>query len=154
MKLRNMGSKTKHTHDIVGFNSRLDTIQALILNSKLKFLDKNNNRRKLIAEFYKKKIINSKIQKLNYSNGCVYHQYVIMVKEVKRFIKYLEKNNIPYGRHYPKPVHKLSAVKKLFFKKKFKNAEKLSKECISLPTNPLLKIKDLKYVCDVINKFN
>ena len=154
IKLRNMGSKTKHTHDIVGFNSRLDTIQALILNSKLKFLDKNNNRRKFIAEFYKKKIINSKVQKLNYSNGCVYHQYVVMVKEVKRFIKYLEKNNIPYGRHYPKPVHKLSAVKKLFFKKKFKNAEKLSKECISLPTNPLLKIKDLKYVCDVINKFN
>ena len=67
-----------------------------------------------------------------------------MVKEVKRFIKYLEKNKIPYGRHYPKPVHKLSAVKKLFLKKKFKNAEKLAKECISLPTNILFKNKRFK----------
>ena len=50
-----MGSKTKHTHDIVGFNSRLDTIQALILNSKLKFLDENKIGEKLLQNFIKKK---------------------------------------------------------------------------------------------------
>lgn len=151
--LRNMGSKVKHTHNIVGVNSRLDTIQAVILNSKLKFLDENNKARKLIAEFYKKNLNNKYIEKLNYSDGCVYHQYVIKVKKLARFISYLNKNNIPYGRHYPKSINKLTAVRKIFIKQKFKNAEKLAKECISLPSNPLLRIKDLKYICSKINEF-
>ena len=79
-KIRNLGSSKKFIHDYIGMNSRLDTIQAIILNEKLKLLSNLNKKRQKIADFYRQNISNKKIQKLIYSKFCVYHQYVIMVK--------------------------------------------------------------------------
>ncbi len=152
-QLRNMGQKLKNDHKVIGVNSRLDTIQATILNEKLKKLNYFNNKRKFIANYYKKNIKNKLIIKLKYSDGCVYHQYVIKVYKLKKFLYYLTKYKIPYGRHYPKPIHKLTALKKYFNKEVYINSESLSSKCVSLPINPLLKIKDLEYICSVINKF-
>ena len=88
LKLRNLGGIKKYEHDVVGFNSRLDTLQALILTRKLSELNKNNNNRKKIAKIYDQKINNKKIIKLKYSNGCVYHQYVILSKIEKKLLSY------------------------------------------------------------------
>ena len=151
LKLRNLGGVRKYEHDIVGFNSRLDTIQAAILNNKLKSLNKNNYKRLQIAKFYNKYINNKYIEKVNYSKGCVYHQYVILSKKEKKIIKILKRNKIQYGKHYPQPLHKLKAVKKIFRNKSFPNAEKFAKYGISLPIDPNLKKNHLIKICKVLN---
>ena len=143
LKLRNLGGIKKNEHDIVGFNSRLDTIQAAILNNKLKSLKKNNFKRLRIAQFYNLNINNKFIKKINYSKGCVYHQYVILSKKEKKIRELLKKNKVQYGKHYPQPIHKLKAVKKIFKKKSFPNAEKFSNFGISLPIDPNLKKKTI-----------
>ncbi len=153
-KLRNLGSTRKFYHDIVGVNSRLDTFQAIVLLRKLKNLDYYNSKRKKIANFYDRKIKNIKIKKIKYSKGSVYHQYVVLTKKSSKFMKYLRKNNIPFGRHYPFPIHKLKAVKQLFKKQKFPNSENLAKNGVSLPIDPLLKKNDLNKICVKINNFS
>ena len=154
LKLRNMGSITKHHHEIVGTNSRLDTIQAVVLIEKMKDLNLLITKRKYISNYYHNNIQNKNIEKLDYTVGCVYHQYVIKSKKIKKLLIYLKQKNIPFGRHYPKPLHKLKAVHKIFKNKKFKNSERLAYYGVSIPTNPLLKLKDLKYICESLNKFN
>ena len=86
---RNLADK-KFIHTQIGFNSRLDTLQASILNNKLKLLNVYNNKRRKIAEKYNK-LINKKIIKLFYSSGSVYHQYVIMINNRNALIKKLDK---------------------------------------------------------------
>ena len=93
LKFRNLGSDKKFTHDQIGFNSRLDTMQAAILLRKFHFLNINNKKRIQIAKYYSKYINNKKITKLTYSSGSVYHQYLILVKK-KLIINLLKKNNI------------------------------------------------------------
>ncbi len=152
-KLRNLGGIKKYQHDFIGLNSRLDTIQAAILTNKLKFLDTNNNKRKKIANFYNQNILNSKIEKLTYSKGCVFHQYVILSKFEKKIINLLKKKKIQYGKHYPQPLHKIKSIKNIFRNKRFANSEYFSKYGISLPIDPNLKIKELKKICNVLNSF-
>ena len=90
-------------------------------------------------------------KKVNYSKGCVYHQYVILSKK-KKIIKIFKKNKIQYGKHYPQPLHKLKAVKKIFKNKSFPNAEKFSKYGISLPIRSKFKKKcQLIKICKVLN---
>ena len=152
-KLRNLGSEKKFKHDVVGMNSRLDTLQAIILNQKLKKLQKLNLKRKKIASDYDKKIINKKISKLNYSKFSVYHQYVILVNKRKEFIKYLKDANIQYGFHYPYAIHQLNAFKKYFKKERFPNSEMLSKYGISIPIDPNLKKNEISYIINKLNKY-
>ena len=152
-KLRNLGSEKKFIHDEVGVNSRLDTIQAIILNEKLKYLASNNKKRQKIAKFYNQNLNNKKIKKLNYSKSCVYHQYVILVNNRNSLIKLLNNKKIQYGFHYPYAVHQLSVFKKRFSNKRFKNAEILAKNSISLPIDPNLSKKELNYIVKSLNEF-
>ena len=153
IKLRNLGSKTKHLHDEIGVNSRLDTIQATLLNIKLKSLNNLNYKRRKIANFYNKNIKNKEINIIKYSKNAVYHQYVILVKNRNNLIKYLEKNSIQYGIHYPLPINKLNCFKKIFKNKKYTNAEYIASHCLSLPIDPNLTHKDQKKICSVINNY-
>ncbi len=152
-KFRNLGSNKKFHHDLVGINSRMDTLQAIILKHKISNLNKYNLLRKKIASIYEKKINNRKVKKLKYSKGCVFHQYVIKVKNVKKFVNYISKNNIPHGRHYPYPLHKLSAVKQIYQGQVFRNSEELGRQCVSLPIDPLLKKREVEKICDIINLY-
>ena len=154
LKLRNMGAITKHHHEIIGTNSRLDTIQAVVLLEKMKNLNLLISKRKYICNYYNNNIKNKNIEILEYTKGCVYHQYVIKTKKIRKLLIYLKEKNIPFGRHYPKPLHKLKAVKKNFLNQKFKNSEKLAYYGVSIPTNPLLKLSDLNFICNSLNKFN
>jgi dTDP-4-amino-4,6-dideoxygalactose transaminase len=150
---RNLGSDKKFIHTQIGSNSRLDTIQASILNEKLKFLDSNNNKRINIAKFYNKNIQNSKITKLNYSKDCVYHQYVILTKYRKKMIKKLQNNQIPFGFHYPLSINQIHSLKTIFRGKKYPYAEKLAREGISIPIDPNLNKKNLNKIVKVLNTF-
>ena len=152
-KLRNLGSEKKFVHDFVGLNSRLDTIQAIILNEKLKNLTFYNKKRQKIAEFYNKNINNKKIKKLKYSKSCVYHQYVILVNNRKNLIKIFDKKKIQYGFHYPYAIHQLNVFKKKYKNQRFKNAEILAKKSISLPIDPNLSKKELNYIIKTLNEF-
>ena len=149
--LRNLGSDKKFEHTKIGHNSRLDTIQSLILLRKLKFLSKNNNKRKKIAHYYHNEIKNKNVEKIEYTKHSVYHQYVIKTKKRKKLIELFNKNKIQYGFHYPKSINQLAVFKKTFSKNKFPNAEKLAINGISLPIDPNLKIKQIKRVVKLIN---
>ena len=88
-----------------------------------------------------------KINKIKYSKNSVYHQYVIMLKNRNLLIRKFKKNKIPFGIHYPKPLHKLDCFKKFYKGKKFPNSESLSNSCVSLPVDPnLSKQQDKKIV--------
>ena len=134
-------------------NSRLDTMQALILNYKLKDLLRLNQSRRKIASKYDKHLNNKKIIKIKHSKYSVYHQYVIIVKERQKFINFLKKNKIQYGFHYPYAIHQLDVFKKNFRKEKFKNSEMLAKYGISIPINPLLTNKEVSYIISKLNSF-
>jgi len=152
-KITNLGSVKKFHHELIGFNSRLDTIQASVLNNKLKHLDKNNKKRELIAKNYNTKIVNPRVKKIEYTMGSVYHQYVILIKKKykNKLIKLFHKNNIEYGYHYPKSLNKLKALKKFFFNKKFPNSENLANFCISLPIDPNLSKTNINLIIKLIN---
>ena len=90
---------------------------------------------------------------MNYENGSVYHQYVIKTKKRTALIKYLKKNKIEYGIHYPISINNLKIVKKKFKNIKFPNSEKLANECISLPIDPSMKINQIKKVIKTINSY-
>lgn len=152
-KMRNLGSEKKYYHDIIGVNSRLDTIQAIILSKKIKNLDLYNSKRAKIAKIYNSNIYNNKLSKLIYSKGCVFHQYVIIADNFNNFSNYLLKKKIPFGRHYPFPIHKLKAVKNLFLNEKFPNSERLASKGVSLPIDPLTKKGDILKICKIINDY-
>lgn len=149
-KYRNLGSEKKFKHDFLGYNSRLDSLQAAVLSKKLTKLKYNNIKRIKIANFYKKKILKKEIL-LNYSKGSIFHQFAILSNNKNKLKKVFTKNSIPYGEHYPVPIHKLSACKKIFKGLTFPNAENFAKKTLSLPMDPNLTNLQLKKVVDIIN---
>lgn len=152
-KIRSLGSEKKFIHEYIGQNSRLDTIQAIILNEKIKYLDKNNKNRRYIAAKYSKNINNIKIKKLEYSISCVYHQYVILVKNRSRFIKFMSNNRIQTGIHYPESINKLKCFLNSFKNQKYVNSEYIAKHCVSLPIDPNLSKESLKKIINTVNKY-
>ncbi len=155
--IKNHGQKIKYQHDLLGINSRLDTIQACVLNAKIKILKKNNSTRRSNANLYYKLLKNNKKivlpKKLNYSEH-IYHQFTIKVLNKKRdFLKKeLDKIGIPSQIYYPQPMNKNIAYKKLFKKNiSFPISEKLSKEVISLPIHPYLTKKEITFISNKIN---
>ena len=150
---RNLGSDKKFIHTQIGFNSRLDTIQAAVLNHKLKNLQNYNKKRIKIAKIYNRDIKNYKISKLLYSKGSVYHQYVILVEDRDKLKRLFDKKKIQYGYHYPQSINQLDSLTKIFKGKKFKNAEKIANKCISIPIDPTLNKKDIDKIITVLNSF-
>ena len=149
--IKNLGSLDKYDCEVQGINSRLDTIQAAILNLKLRDLNRNNQKRVKIAQIYKKNIINNKIVILNYKKGCVYHQFIILSKLKKKIIKTFKKEKIQFGQHYPMSINKLKIFSK-YQNKRFENSEFLSKFGLSLPIDPNLKTHQILKICQTLNK--
>tara|TARA_B110000858_G_scaffold195258_1_gene251248 strand:+ start:8916 stop:10001 length:1086 start_codon:yes stop_codon:yes gene_type:complete len=149
--IKNLGSLDKYDCEVQGINSRLDTIQAAILNLKLRDLNKNNQKRVKIAKIYKKNITNNKIVILNYKKGCVYHQFVILSKIKKKIIKIFKKEKIQFGQHYPISINKLK-IFSIYKNKTFKNSEFLSNFGLSLPIDPNLKNHQILKICKILNK--
>ncbi len=154
--LRNYGSSVKYHYDYKGWNNRLDTIQAIIVDEKLKHLDKWNDMRIERAKKYDKLLEdNSEVitpKTAPYIKKQIYHIYAIRVKERDSLQTYLNKNNVPNIIHYPIPIEKTKPFKHLehFDNKRTKQ---YANELISLPMHPFLLDEEIEYIATKINAF-
>jgi dTDP-4-amino-4,6-dideoxygalactose transaminase len=150
--LRNYGSSEKYVNEIKGFNSRLDPLQAAILNVKLKYLDDWNKKRQLIASQYIEgfqhyPIILPYVPKFNES---AWHLFVVQHPQRDKLQKFLGSHNIGTLIHYPIPPHLQEAYSDLqIVKGSLPIAERLANESLSLPIDPFLNPDDMN---KIINK--
>jgi dTDP-4-amino-4,6-dideoxygalactose transaminase len=155
--LRNYGSKEKYIHDFKGFNSRLDSIQASVLNIKLKHLDNHNLERKKIAETYLmnlKEVNDFQFQEIPSDRESVFHLFTLRTDKRNQLQKYLYENNIDSLIHYPIPPHLQKAYYSLGFQKgDFPVSEKISKETLSLPLFIGIEKFQIEFVCEKLLHF-
>lgn len=154
--LRNYGSTKKYNYDYIGWNNRLDTIQAIILSEKLKYLDKWNDKRIKVANLYEELLNENNIivppKTAPYVSKNVYHIYAIRVKKRNELQSFLKANGIPTIIHYPIPIEKTTSFKHLeFFNNK--NTKQFANEMISLPIHPYLTSEEIDYITTTIEKF-
>ena len=156
----NHGMYERYYHDEIGVNSRLDSIQAAILNVKLKYLDKYNQSRQQSAHLYNQAF--EKVDKIHTPfvesdiDSHVYHQYTLKVPSEFRdsLAEHLSKNNIPFGIYYPLGFHEQKAYKQEFFSDKdFPVTNKVKDQVISLPMHTELTRKQIKHITDTIINF-
>jgi dTDP-4-amino-4,6-dideoxygalactose transaminase len=153
MRLRNHGALKKYDHKFSGRNSRLDTIQAGILNIKLKNYKKVIKIRNLLANIYfneLKKLKNIELFKLDKKNLNVFHQFVIRTDDRNELKKYLEKNNIQTMIHYPYMLNELKFFKN---RKKLIKSYNLGKKILSLPISEEHTEKEIKFITSKIKRF-
>lgn len=156
--IANHGSKVRYYHELLGVNSRLDTLQAAILRVKLRHLDEWNKKRREIAQYYSEKLKNSAVTPPYIANYAqhIFHQYTLLVNEGRdEFQKYLNEKHIPNAIHYPIPLHMQGAFKKNSKYKEgdFPKSEKAAQRVISLPMHPDLTREELDYVIETIHSF-
>lgn len=139
-KLRNHGGVMRYEHMDVGFNSRLDTLQAVVLNAKLALLDQWNQQRVEAANYYRELLEDLDevaLPRAVPGNDHVFHLYVVRVPGRDRVVKELNAKGIGAGIHYPRPVHLLPAYAHLGHQKgAFPVAESCSRQILSLPLYP------------------
>ncbi len=153
-KLRNYGTTSKYVNDELGFNSRLDEIQAAILSIKLPRLQADNNLRVQIANRYLSEITNEKISLPYYDGGAshVFHLFVVRVENRREFMDHLEKNEVGAMIHYPVPPHKQKALNE-YSELDFPVADKIHKEVVSIPLNPVMTTEEVDKVIFVLNSY-
>ncbi|MEW5820533.1 MAG: DegT/DnrJ/EryC1/StrS family aminotransferase [Cyanobacteriota bacterium] len=152
--LRNYGSEIKYHNLFKGFNSRLDEMQAAILSVKLKYLDKENSRRREIAEYYLNTIDNKKIilPKVEYNDSHVWHLFVIRTSDREKLLKYLTDNNVQTMIHYPIPPYKQEAYQELNCLS-LNITEKIHNEVLSLPISPVLTDNECSRIVELLNEY-
>jgi dTDP-4-amino-4,6-dideoxygalactose transaminase len=157
LELRNYGSNIKYKHDIVGYNMRLDELQAAFLITKLKYLQEWNNLRNLAANYYKELLSDVKEIYLPFTSSNsthTYHLFVIRTNYRNELMKYLESKGIGVLIHYPIPPHLQKALSFLNYKVgDFPIAEELSNTMLSLPMWPGITKNDIELVCNEIKSF-
>lgn len=151
-KLRNYGSDVKYKHDVVGFNSRLDPIQAAALRVKLKYLDRWNSRRSEVAQIYKQKIKHTDILLPGDCSDITsaWHLFVIRSKYRNELIDHFKSSGVPTLVHYPIPAHAQNAY---CMPIQLPIAENLSREVLSIPIGPHLKHEQVEYISKIANEF-
>lgn len=152
--LANYGSDRKYHHIYKGVNSRLDEIQAAVLNIKLKYLDDDNGKRRQIAKYYRDNITNSNIiLPYTYSESeAVWHIFAVRNNCRDRFRCYLQDNNIETIIHYPTPPHKQEAYHE-WFNCNFPISEEIHNTIISLPISPVMKDVEVEKVVEIVNSY-
>lgn len=153
-KLANYGSGEKYVFEYKGRNSRLDELQAAVLNVKLLHLDEDNNKRMIIASHYIHKIKNSRIilPDISQNKDNVFHIFPILCKNRDDLQEYLKKQGIQTLIHYPIPPHKQVAYSE-WNEKKYPISEKIHEMELSLPISPLLTEKQENYIIQKINEW-
>lgn len=155
--IANHGQRIKYHHDIIGVNSRLDTLQAAILKVKLKYLRTYAAKRNEVADYYDKNLKSENLRTpVRAGNSThVFHQYTIKINRRDELQRYLEAKGIPSMVYYPVPLHLQKAYKKSGLEKgSFPVTEKLSKTVISLPIHTEMEPEELDFICHTINNFD
>ncbi len=152
--LANYGSHKKYENLYKGVNSRLDELQAAVLDVKLKGLDKDNMRRREIAKMYRAQINNEKITlpTAHKEEGHVWHVFVVRTDNRQAFQEYMTKNNIQTLIHYPTAPHKQRAYSE-WNNYSLPITEKIHDEVISLPISPVMTDEEVKKVVEVVNGY-
>ena len=156
----NHGMYKRYHHDVVGVNSRLDSVQAAVLKAKLPLLDFYNERRKEASILYSKNFKNNKnLIPPIVKESCqshVFHQYTLRVLNGKRdeLSEFLNDNKIPHGIYYPIPLHRQKAYTDERYKKEdFKTSIMMSKQVISLPMHSELDEEQINFISQKVNQF-
>lgn len=155
-KIRDHGSGVRYHHDIIGFNGRLDEIQAVVLRAKLPYLADYNLKRREHAHIYNELFMGSTVIMPSEipGNKPVYHLYVVRVPKRDELQAHLKGLGIFTGIHYPIPLHLQKALEFLGYKVgDFPVTERIANEILSLPMYAELKDEEITYVADEIKKF-
>ena len=154
--LRNHGSHVRYYHDEVGFNSRLDEIQAAVLRVKLRHIDEYNAKRRKNALLYNKHLANAGIKTPSEQDGTkhVFHQYTIRIKDRDKVKQKLDAGNATSSMiYYPVPLHLQAAYKDLAMRAgSLPQAEKAANEVLSLPMYPELMEGQIQQVADAVKQ--
>ncbi len=149
------GASKKYRHDFLGYNDRLDAIQAAFLRIKLQYLDKWNERRQQIAKKYDnglKDVV--QVPYIHPDNETVYHQYTIRTPRRDGLRQYLTDKGISTAIHYPMPLHLQEAFEYLGYKEgDFPEAEKAAREVMSLPIQHIITDEEVDYVISSVRNY-
>ncbi|MEN9446930.1 MAG: hypothetical protein RJA25_219 [Bacteroidota bacterium] len=152
-KMATHGQSAKYMHDIVGINSRLDTLQAGILSVKLKYLDRQNEQRRKNAHYYQERLQHIEALELpTIHPNHIFHLYTIKIENKKRdmLIDFLKQKEITSIVNYPIPIYQQKAYQQDI---SLKNTERLCSEVLSIPIYAALTTAQLSYICDAIEEF-
>lgn len=158
-RIANHGQSIKYYHDQVGCNSRLDTLQAAILDVKLKYLDSYRERRQQVAAFYDHALGNIPgllLPQRRNDSTHVFHQYTLKVTNNRRdeLKEFLLQKHIPSMIYYPVPLHLQQAYRRPEYGPgSFPVSEQLSREVLSLPIHTEMTPEQLAYITDTIKQF-
>jgi len=155
--LRNQGNENKYYHIVLGRNNRLDTIQAVVLDVKLKYLDEWNKKRQGVARYYNDKLagLGIKIPFVPSYTTHIYHQYTLCApRSNKEFMEYLQGKGIDSRVFYPLPLHLQKCFKYLGYKRgDFPVAESVAKQIFTLPIYPEMSREEKDYIIQSIREF-
>ncbi len=155
------GGKDKYNVDHIGYNARLDTLQAAIVLAKFKYIDEFNGRRRSIADFYSKALngldgLSLPLPMPAADVDHVYHQYTIRIADGRRddLQKFLNDNNISTMVYYPMPLHQMKVFGgRSIVSGSLPESEKAAKEVLSLPIEPLMTLESMRDVVETIKRF-
>ena len=154
--LRDYGRQGRYQHKIKGYNSRLDTIQAVVLSAKLKYLDEWNKLRQQNAQYYGQllnKIPGIMTPKIKDNRTHVFQTYAVRMPHRDKVCKKMQENGIEVIIHYPVPLHLQEAYADLNHKKgDFPISEKICDEILSLPMYPHMRREQIERVCTVLKE--
>jgi dTDP-4-amino-4,6-dideoxygalactose transaminase len=156
-RIRNYGQAEKYQHVELGWNSRLDSMQAIVLQEKLKLLDDWNQKRREVADRYRKGLSGLPLDliKEDPANEAVHHLFVIMTDRRNELQASLAQKDIPTGVHYPVPIHKHKAFANEAFAQGqcFPASERASERLLSLPMHPQLTDSEISRILEPICHF-
>jgi dTDP-4-amino-4,6-dideoxygalactose transaminase len=152
--LRNHGSKARYVHSQVGYNSRLDELQAAVLLVKLKHIDDYNSQRRINAHLYTNRLSGSNLVTPFEDPRCyhVYHQYTIRTKRRESIQESLTRAGIASAIHYPIPLHRQEVFGNTYDDVALTHSEEAANEVLSLPMYPELTEDQINFICDTIQE--
>ena len=150
--LRNHGSRERYHHNVIGYNSRLDELQAVILRIKLKHIDDYSQNRRRVAHRYSEALADTGIQ-VPHEDGKglhVYHQYTLLHEKRDDIMSALQEKNIACAVYYPIPLHKQDVYMEAYKDVHLPVTESVAERCFSLPVYPELENDNIDTITDVI----
>jgi dTDP-4-amino-4,6-dideoxygalactose transaminase len=154
--LRSLGQVGQNNHLYVGYNTKLDSIQAKVLSWKLSNLDLWNERRRRVARLYRERLsdLPLKFQTWDEGEDHVFHLFVIRTEQRDRLLEYLQSKSVDAVVRYPVPIHLQPAFSDCGWRDgQFPVAEALARELLCLPIRPNLTISEVDYVSDCVRSF-
>ena len=152
MLLKLHGSRARNQHEIIGWNSRLDEIQAAILRIKLKYIDKFNRKRIAVAKKYNQLLENTNIQTPSFEENMshVFHQYTILSTMRDTIAESLQNENIGHAIYYPMPLSEQPAFKSISHSGNLVTTQNVCSKCISLPMFPEISDEQIELVVNTV----